>query len=351
MDVQLYSDALGLAIFEQANRYFEWTPSTAQGFLLLFFAVGFVLLVASSLRRVPRWVALGCAAILAVGLLAWNVTGEISAAAGSTSISRDISPLLGKPYTWVDDVAHGKPTLYFAQGVVDQRPEWMLEFWNRSITTVTSLDNSVLGPGPSGAPNVTSTGQLYWTHDPAQPGKLFDYAVEDWPCVDFAGTLARLHEYKIGTNVKEWRLVRLTKPNRLLAQCSGIYPDGWSGPNDSSYFRFSGGQRGWLRISLSRQNWGSSPVTVQLGTIGTLLRSPILQRVTKELRFTVPSKQPKVIWLRVPASGYAVRVVVERKFIPRDVNPGVGDPRTLGALTDYRFFKTLPKSARRHRGT
>jgi hypothetical protein len=156
---------------------------------------------------------------------------------------------------------------------------------------------------------------------------------------------------RLGTNIKEWRLVRLTKPNHLLAQCDGIYPDGWSGPNDSSYFRFTGGQPGWLRITLSRQNWPSSPVTVQLGTIGVQLRSPVLQRVTKQLHFTIGSKQPLVRWLRVPASGYAVRVVIENKFIPRDLNPGVGDPRTLGALTDYRFFKTLPKSARRHTGT
>jgi hypothetical protein len=346
MNVQLYSDALGLAIFQQANRYFEWTPTTAQWVLLAVFAVGLVLIVATSLRRIPRVLAVGGTAILAVGLLAWNVTGEISAAAGTTSISRDSASLLGQPFTWVDDVAHGKPTLYFAQGVVDQRPEWLLEFWNRSISAVTSLDNSVLGPGPSGAPNVTPTGQLYWTLNPSQPGKLFDYAVEDWPCVDFAGTFARQHVYHIGTNAKVWRLVKLTKPNRLLAQCSGIYPDGWSGPNDSSYFRFSGTKPGWLRISLSRQNWPPSPVTIQLGTIGVQHRSPILQRVTKELRFALQSKQPLVKWLRVPPSGYAVRVVVDRKFIPRDLNPGTGDPRTLGALVDYRFFTKLPKGAK-----
>jgi len=346
MDRGLYSDALGLAIFQQANRYFEWTPYTAQWVLLAVFALGLVLIVATSLQRVPRLLAVGGSAILAVGLLAWNVTGEISAAAGTTSISRDSAALLGRPFTWVDDVAHGKPTLYFAQGVVDQRPEWLLEFWNRSISTVTSLDNSVLGPGPSGAPNVTATGQLYWSHDPSQPGKLFDYAVEDWPCVDFAGTFAKQHVYHIGTNPKVWRLVQLTKPNRLLAQCSGIYPDGWSGPNDSSYFRFSGTKPGWLRISLSRQNWPPSPVTIQLGTIGVQLHSPVLQRVTKELRFTLGSKQPLVKWLSVPASGYAVRVVIENKFVPRELNPGIGDPRTLGALTDYRFFTKLPKGAK-----
>ena len=34
MGVQLYSDALGFAILEQANRYFEWTPAIAQWLLI-----------------------------------------------------------------------------------------------------------------------------------------------------------------------------------------------------------------------------------------------------------------------------------------------------------------------------
>jgi hypothetical protein len=80
-------------------------------------------------------------------------------------------------------------------------------------------------------------------------------------------------------------------------------------------------------------------VTIQLGPIGVQNRSPVLLHVTKELRFTLQSKQPLVKWLRVPASAYAVRVVVEQKFVPRDLNPGIGDPRTLGALVDYRFFR------------
>jgi hypothetical protein len=227
----------------------------------------------------------------------------------------------------------------------------MLEFWNRSISTVSSLDGSVGGPGPTGAPNFTADGRLYWTGDPRNPGTVFDYAVEDWPCVDFAGTVAQRHAYRVGTNVKIWRLVRLTKPNRLLAQCAGIYPDGWSGPNDSTYFRYVGTKPGWLRIKLSRQNWAPSPVTVQLGTIGVVARTPVLGQVTKQLHFNVASDRPKTIWLRVPARGFGVRTVVENKFVPRELNPGVGDPRTLGALMDYRFFTKLPRGAKPSTGS
>jgi hypothetical protein len=345
MNVQLYSDALGLSILQQANRYYEWTPALAQWVLIGILAVGIAVVVLAVLRRIPRTAAVTLTAVLAVGLLAWNFTGEISAAAGTVSIARGESPYLGHPFTWVDDVAHGKPTIFFAQGMVDQTPEWMLEFWNRSIAAATSLDSTVGGPGPSGSPNVTRSGQLYWTHDPAAPGKLYDYAVEDWPCVDFAGKHMASHDYRLGTNVKTWRLVQLTKPNRLLAECNGIYPDGWSGPNDSTYFRFAGTKPGWLRIELSRQNWLASPVTVQVGRIGIVDHSPVLGRVTRQIHFTVPAKQPVVKWMRVPDRDYAVHVVVEKKFIPRELNPGVSDPRTLGVLISYRFYSKLPGSA------
>jgi hypothetical protein len=348
MGVQLTSDSLGFAILQAANRYYAWTPDMAQWLLIAILALGVVLLIAASLGRIPRVAGAAAAAVLAVGLLAWNMTGEISAAAGTVSISRDLETTLKHPFTWVDDGTRGKPTIYLAQGVGDPNPEWLLEFWNRSITFVGSLDGTLGGPGPSGAPNITPTGQLYWTADPANPGRLFDYAVEDWPCVDFAGTLAGRHFYRSGADKPgEWRLMRLTKPNRLRAACLGIYPDGWSGANDSTYYRFSGQSRGWLRISLARGSWPPSPVRVQLATIGVRDRYPTPGRVLRERRSVVPTQKLKVIWLPVPASGFAVRTVVERKFIPRDVDPHLTDPRILGAQVSYRFFTKLPPYARR----
>lgn len=346
LGVGLYSDALGLAIIQQANRYYEWTATDARNMLLVLFVVGLVLILVMSLLRRSRLVPIVCGVALAVGMLAWNVTGEVSAAAGTTSISRDFERILGHPFSWVDDTTGGKPTIYLGQGVADQRPEWLLEFWNRSINTVSSLDATIGGPGPAGAPNITRTGQLYWTANPAQPGKLFAYAVEDWPCVDFAGKLVRTHAYAVGTNAKVWRLVRLTTPNRLLATCSGIYSDGWSGPNDSTYFRYSGTHPGWLRIQLSRQHWPSSPVDIQLGPIGIQDRSPVLARVTHDRRILLRSGETRTVWVRVPARGFAVRTVVDNKFVPRQLDPSIGDPRTLGALVDYRFFRTRPRTAR-----
>jgi hypothetical protein len=352
MGVQLYSDALGVSILQQANRYFAWTPSTAQWLLIAVLVVGIGLIVAATRLQSRQLLATGVCAALAVGILAWNVTGEVSAAAGTVSISRTLEATLRHPFTWVDDVAHGKPTLYLAQGVADPNPEWELEFWNRSITGVSSLDGTLGGPGPSGTPNITTNGMLYWTVNPEHVGHLYDYAVEDWPCVDFAGTLEERHLYRGGAAaLREWRLIQLTKPNRLRAMCTGIYPDGWTTANDSAYFRFTHDKPGWLRIRVSRQNWPESPVHVQIGSIASVHHQPVLGKIDKELTFVAHPQENVVKWIRAPSSRFAVRVVVDNKFVPREIDPNFSDPRLLGAQVDYRFFTKLPRYARPRRGS
>jgi hypothetical protein len=292
----------------------------------------------------------GVAAVLAVGILAWNVTGEISAAAGNVSVSRQLEATLQHPFTWVDSVAHGKPTYYLAQAVADKNPEWELEFWNRSIVRVESLDSTLDGPGPSGTPNITADGRVYWSTDPRAPGHVFEYAVEDWPCVDFAGPVAARHFYNGGAaQLKEWRLIRLTKPNRLRAECSGLYPDGWSGPNDSTYFRFLS-SRGWLRIRIFRQNWPSTDVHIQLASITTKYRQPLLGKVFYDKTMFLKRRGSKIVWLRTPQSSFGARVVIVKKFVPNQIDPHLGDGRTLGAQVDYRFFKKLPRGVKLHTG-
>jgi hypothetical protein len=337
-DVGLYSDALGLALLEQANRYFLLGVGHAQWIMIGVFCLAVALAVAvTRLRRAGAAVA----AAAAVGALAWTVTAEIAAAAGNVTISRDIRPTLGEPFTWVDDHTHRKPTLYLAQGVGDQNPEWLLEFWNRSITTVSSLDGTLGGPGPAGAPNITPHGQLYWTLSAADPGKLFDYAVEDWPCIDFAGTRVATHLYRAGAKqLRQWRLIQLTKPNRLRAVCVGIYPDGWTGANDSTYFRFQGKHAGWLRIALARPGFKGSPVDLRIGTIVQQENFPVLGRTTKVVHTRIPDDGRVVVWLRTPAQPFAVQANVVDKFVPSQLNPTSHDVRTLGAIVTYHWFST-----------
>jgi hypothetical protein len=339
MELGLYSDALGLAILEQWNRYYLLGVGHAQLLLLAMLVVGVVAVVV--LTRLRHGLAVGLAVALGVLTLAWNVTGEIAAAAGNVTISRDVRPALGEPFTWVDDHTHLKPTLYLGQAVADQNPEWLLEFWNRSITTVSSLDGSLGGPGPAGAPNITPSGQLYWTLSPSDPGKVFDYAVEDWPCIDFAGTRVATHFYRGGAATpREWRLIQLTKPNRLRATCVGIYPDGWSGANDSTYLRFVSRNPGWLRVTLSRPGFSGAPIDVQIGTVTQRHRQPVLGRVTRHVHARIPKDSKTIVWLRTPAQPFAVTTVIGDKFVPSDLDPNSHDVRTLGAHVDYHWFST-----------
>lgn len=352
MGVRLYSDALGFAIAQQGNLYLYWTPPVVRAVLLAVLAAGLAVLLAPQLFPARRRVAAASVTVLAAFLVAWNLTGEIAAATGTISIARSAGHTLGHPYTWVDDLTHLRPTLYMGEGESDQNPEWMLEFWNRSIVRVSSLDGSVLGPGPSDGPDIKTGGRVL-----LGSASGYDYAVEDtcrsvlpnatpWPCVDLAGKRVGSHSYSAGGRIRVWRLVRLTHPNRLRAQATGISPDGWTGPSDSAYFRFSGSEP-WLRVVVSRRDWGGpsgpSPVHVIVGKLVINDNvQPILGTVTKQIDLAIDSTQTKIVWVRVPPGPLAVRVVVDNKFVPHDYDPANPDVRQLGAQVEYRLFAKKP---------
>jgi hypothetical protein len=339
MGVQLYSDALGFSILQQANRYISLDTTQARLLLVGVLAIGVALLLASGRLATNGRAAAGVATVLALLIVGWNITGEIAAAAGNVSISRQLGKTLGRPFNWVDAATGGKPTVYIGQGEADHNPEWLIEFWNRSITTVSSLDGTVQGPGPAGGPNLTVNGTLVWA-------RQYEYGVEDWPCVDLAGRIAQTHGYSAGGTTRSWRLIALAHPNRLRSMCTGLYPDGWTGASDAAYFRFAQGKPGWLRVLVSRRFWSGpsdpSPVHVIVG--GLVIdahHEPILGAVTKTLNTTIDSKQTKVCWIRTPGARFAAHLVVDKKFVPHDIT-GALDVRTLGVETDFSFFATRP---------
>ncbi|HLY94622.1 MAG TPA: hypothetical protein VKP14_07230 [Gaiellaceae bacterium] len=341
MGVRLYSDALGFAIAQRANLELYWTPSTVRIVLIsaALIGVGLLLSLRGLLAR-PR-IAGGVAIALGAGILAWNLAGELSAAAGTNELSHSYARTLGHPFSWVDDATHLRSTLYVGAGEEDQNPEWLLEFWNRSIARVTSLDGTVQGPGPAPGPNLERNGTLIWGSSPRDLGPQYTYAVEDRPCIDLAGAPVAEHQYHAGGLAQGWRLLRLTRPNRLRSMCTGIWPDGWSGDHDSAYFRFSG-PAGWLRIDYTRLDWGypsgSTPVEFLLGTLVINANDqPILGRVTRTVDRSIDSAQAKVEWLRVPAGPFAVHVAVAKKVVPHDFNPASGDQRKLGVELRYEF--------------
>ena len=342
MGVQLYSDALGLAILQQGNRFLYWTPTFAHWLLLSITLVGAAVVFA--MRFVPRRIVLVVAAALGALIVGWNLTGAIAASTGTNSIARTAADNVGRPLDWVDRVAHRQPTIYLGQAVADQNAEWTMEFWNRSIVAVGSFDGSIGGPGPAGGPNFKEDGTTYWTNDPNDLGQVYSYAVEDAPCVDYAGTQVAQRSYAAGGDPRggDWRLIKLTSPNRMRSMCVGISPDGWTGPMDSAYYRFSGGARGHMVVTVSRARWGGpsarSPVHVYVGTLKINdNHQPELQKVTAVKTVTIDRLETKQVTLPAPGPRFAVRVVVDQKFVPHDLDPTKSDTRQLGAGVSYRF--------------
>jgi hypothetical protein len=334
MGIKLYSDALGFSILQAANRYLSLSIGEARPALIGICVVAVLLLAAPAvrpLRRRPK--ALGAiAAAAAAATIGWNLTGELGAASATISSSRAAAATLKQPFSWVDDATKRHATIYFGAGEADPTPENLLEFWNRSIKQVTSLDGTVGGPGPAGGPDIARGGLLSWNGVTGE----FDYAVEDRPCVQLAGTVVATHPYRGGGGTLHWWLVHLERPNRLVSLCMGLYEDGWSGEHDSQYFRFSGGAGGRMRVVVSRVNAahaGPSPVHVIVSRLIIDTNAyPEARHVTQQINGTISGGQTHVYSVRAPAASFVVQVVVDDKFVP-----GNGDERMLGAQVSYAF--------------
>ena len=149
MGQDLSYNAPGLAILQQGNRYLQFDPTAAKIGLvsLLCFSVA-LLLAPRFFSRGIKWLVVAVAA----AVVAWNLTAEISFASASNRTSDRFVENIRAPFTWVDDATGGASTLYLGQQMSDQNGEWLLEFWNRSIKAVWSLDGTAQGPAPSSHP-------------------------------------------------------------------------------------------------------------------------------------------------------------------------------------------------------
>jgi hypothetical protein len=91
-------------------------------------------------------------------------------------------------------------------------------------------------------------------------------------------------------------------------------------------------------------------VHVQLASITTQYRSPTLGKVFYDKTTQLKRRGSEVVWLRTPSLRFGARVVIVNKFVPQQIDPHLGDVRTLGAQVDYRFFTKLPPGVKPHTG-
>ena len=58
---------------------------------------------------------------------------------------------------WIDEATGGKPAVYIGQKIADPNGIWSMEFWNRNVRRVWSLDGTAPGPGPVLTPDLIAT--------------------------------------------------------------------------------------------------------------------------------------------------------------------------------------------------
>jgi hypothetical protein len=341
MDKRLDGDAFGLALLQRLNRVqaVAFTPGAAKLLLLIIFVVSLgVLLGTQYLRRGGLILAI----VAATFAIVWMGAGELSAASASNAFSRSfLANINGNP-TWLDDITGGAPTLYMGQQIQDPNGEQLLEFFNRSVKRVWSLDGTAPGPGPTLTPDLANTdGTL--THDPH-----FPYVVAEQG-IDINGKLVGSHQHRAGGSYKAWNLYRIDGPLQLRSAVTGEYADGWSGPNDSAYTRYStaAGHRGKVRVNVSWQEWAGpnkAHVIVTMGTVGIGPdKQPRTEKVLETRQWTISAHKQKTFTFVAPGPRFRVEVHVKPKFRPHDYDPANGDRRVLGAVVKYTFVSSQRK--------
>lgn len=376
LDLRPYADALGLGIVQMANRRLAFDDADVKLLLVVVLVISLVLLVLPRLLRGSwgRGVALGITLVAATLVIAWNVTGEVAASNGVNTFSQNLLRHFPKPATWIDDATGGKPAIYLGQKITDPQGIWLMEFWNRGLTYVWSLDGTAPPPGRLApgflTPDAGPTGRLTGKSIPNGNPPGVDYMVAD-ESIQVAGkSLLRPNVqsvitkdefgfpiHKVVNTPAPWRLLEIERPLRLAATPIGVEPDGWvtppstatdpaTAPAFSAYNQFStpGSKPGWIRITVSRSGWRGPDkpgvVTIKAGRLVTGAdKQPALGKISQVLRWTVHSGKTRVFYVRA-APPTRVELTVSPTFVPYDY--GVNDRRRLGAQVSYSFSPTRP---------
>ena len=318
-------EAHGLAIAALANRLFRWPAETIEHALVAV-TVAATIVLALIPRLRGRQVAMLVAGLVAAFALAWTGTAEVYAAHGESLFSERLYNSLPTPANWLDRSTQGRSVVFLGQSVRDANPVSLLEFWNRSLTKVWSLDGTAPGPGRTTTPNlVKPDGTL------TSPGTGY---VVVTPGVDVVGR-------RQGKPVAGYSLFPLDGALRLRTAQTGVYPDGWMG-NSASYavYDVPAGTRGRVRITLSRASWCGKDVRSTIGIrLGPVVVSetdqPAIRNVTRWATGVIHSCQVRVFSLPTPPVPWRVEVTINPTFSPAELDPSLSDPRQLGARVDF----------------
>lgn len=317
----LYSDALGLSILQWLNQTSAFTNDDLKWLLFSILAGGVVF--AALLQRGSARVAGIATGALAVAIVAWNLTGELSAASQAMAPAKFQRSLLPTPPDWIDRETGRARTMFLGKSLSNSVSFWTLEFWNQSLQDIWSVDATAPPPGPTVTPDFQGTDG---TVNPQIPD---DWAVTQ-PELTMAGSLV---EQAGGLN-----LYRLAHPIRMVSFVSGITPDGWMVEGDRSAFvRFAKQPTpGTLTISVSRAAacGGQAPSRFTFRVSNLRIDShaqPVAGRLQRTERTTVRSTPCQQKLLQVDA---VAPLRVEGSVVGSFT---AGDGRKLAAQVGFRF--------------
>ncbi|MEJ7567934.1 MAG: hypothetical protein WKF41_06685 [Gaiellaceae bacterium] len=329
LDKYPYYDAPGLAIAALPNRAWRWDGDRIEQALVVVLLLSVALLVARSFVRGRRAAVL--AGLVGALVVSWNLTAQIYAANGHSDFAKRLYENAPQPVDWLDKATGGEPALFLGDAVDDANGIHLLEFWNRSLKQVWSLDGSAPGPGPTLTPNL---GNADGTLSP-DPGFRWVVAEND---ANLVGT-------RVGEPHGSFQLYRLDGPLRLTSARAGVTGDGWMGSTAAfNQFATSANPRGYAKIILSRvASCGPNKpgnVTVKVGTVVVgPKKQPSIGRVLHEVRAVLD--QCKVLGppeLLIPVTvPFRVEVTIEPTFSPHELDPASSDIRELGAKPEFGY--------------
>ena len=338
-----YYEALGFGILDLGNRELWLSQATLQRWVVAIAVIGGVLLLGAwyaGRRGVARArgvrAALGVVAAL---VIAWNLTGQVYIAMGANDNSKAFvagAPL--DPPNLLDKLTGGASVTYLGQQVVDPNGIHLLEFWNRSIKNVWTLDGTAPGPGPTVSPDLAlPDGTL--RPPPPTAYALTDSGIE----------LAQKPVWRQGPLM----LYRLGPQWRLRSFQDGVSNGGWIG-RQSAYSLFAGAPRGTLVVSAGRtgfcpQTKGPPParVTIRFGpVVVNANHQPALGRDVRTYHLVVPNCEQREQRIPVGPPPWRTEVAVDGLFRPSEF--GGSDARELGVQVGYGFEPA--RAARRSGG-
>jgi hypothetical protein len=330
-----YFEAPGYGIATMANRAWHWDQHTIRLGLGVACLVLLIVVVIAWAGRVPARFKSGVLLVAGATTLAWMLTGEITSSRGSAVQSKAYADNLPKPLDWIDRATNQAGTTFLSQDISSGQALGinLLEFWNRSVKNIWSLDGTAPGPGGTVTPDLLDRRGLL----SSDPGLPYVVATDR---VNLIGTVV--------TSRPGLTLRRIEHHPWGMREASyGVSDDGWisgsgEAPGANGSYAYFGPAKGagTLTIDIGRTGFcaataPSAHVTLRVGPVAlNSQRAPIVAHATQVKRFVLANCSHRPVRMTVTPP---VAVMVHAEPTVRLTDYGGSDNRDLGVQVSFSF--------------